>query len=324
MEKGAGGTAAVKDSTGGDAKPDSIDKEQRAMEILRKPLSEWTEEDHDFMEEYETLEPDPAGNPVDAIGIVKTISAFMGSLGANIAVDVTLDMLMKYAGEELPGGDTGVAIAAAVFSLKKGNSSLRDMPPAQRAIIEKVMRDGKTRKRLRSMYDSIVRNGFYFKTEAEKLSKKAGTGAVSAEEALVVKNRAKRENPSLSIDGYKTEASQLNMEHAMMKHGSDDVKAQFTKEKMAHGDTVRESYRISETQRGNVPLTKEDFAKIHQYREQAVKSGNVEFQPIAAKKKFESILYKVPQKDGVIHIAYRIDPVEKKLTFATMYKEKHK
>jgi hypothetical protein len=127
--------------------------------------------------------------------------------------------------------------------------------------------------------------------------------------------------PPRTFDGYKTEAAYDRIEHSMMGHGPDVVRAKISNERAGHGDKVRKRDTISETERGNVPLTKEDYQNIPKFREEAITSGSVEFQPITEKKDFESIRYKVPQDDGsVIHMVYKIDPVEKKLSFWTMWK----
>ncbi|KWT90982.1 hypothetical protein [Candidatus Magnetominusculus xianensis] len=77
-----------------------------------------------------------------------------------------------------------------------------------------------------------------------------------------------------------------------------------------------------------MPLTKEDYQKIEEYRNQAVNAklkalqkADYSFNLQKGKKDFETVEFQSRHKDGVIHMIYKVDPVNKKMTFVTMYKE---
>ncbi|MEO5361142.1 MAG: hypothetical protein H7843_11960 [Nitrospirota bacterium] len=164
--------------------------------------------------------------------------------------------------------------------------------------------------------------------EAQKKANTVSTGDVKADEANAVNAAAKVKGYSVDISGYKTETSQYQIEHSMTGHS--DVKTVISQEKQANGVTVRNKYKIPEEQRvveggkHNVSLTKNDYQNIDEYRDQAVRSGSVVYQPAKNGKNFESVKYLVPQKDGVIHMVYRIDPVSQKMIFVTMWKVGYK
>ncbi|KWT90977.1 hypothetical protein [Candidatus Magnetominusculus xianensis] len=112
--------------------------------------------------------------------------------------------------------------------------------------------------------------------------------------------------------------------------GHSDAKVEISKEREARGETVRNKYKIPEEKRvvedgkHNVPLTKEDYQNIPNYRKEALDHGSIEFQPITKSKKVESVKFMLPQNDGVIHMVYKIDPFSKKMTFVTMWKVGYK
>ncbi|MBF0457907.1 MAG: hypothetical protein HQK99_08440 [Nitrospirae bacterium] len=86
--------------------------------------------------------------------------------------------------------------------------------------------------------------------------------------------------------------------------GHSDAKIEIAKEKMAHGEKVSNKYKVREEQRvvdgkHNVSLKKEDYQNIEEYRKQATKSGNFEFQPIEGKKTSETVKYSIPRKEGL-------------------------
>ncbi|MBF0554802.1 MAG: hypothetical protein HQK96_09655 [Nitrospirae bacterium] len=306
-------------------------KEKRALEILKKPRSQWTEEEKAFMKDYDTLEANPTGNPVDAavVASLGTVAAIVKSILGNIALDVSLDALTKYAEEKFPGYAPGVGIALAALAL----GVVRGKSPEEIAkageTIKKAMLDGKMRSKLGEMFDDIATKGYYSKPEELKKITKSITGDLSAEQAEKLNRLAKRAGSSTTFDGYKTEATYEKLEHSIMGHGPDDVKKGISQERAAQGETVRPKHSLPESQRPdllqqgktNVALTKEDYQNIPKYRDEAIKSGNVKFQPITADKASESVEYIVPQRDGVIHMIYRIDPANKKMTFVTMWKE---
>ncbi|WP_420265075.1 hypothetical protein [Candidatus Magnetominusculus dajiuhuensis] len=431
MEKAEGGVLPVSDSAGDNRTPEDggaapevnieteaaasgkstedYKKDKRAMEILRKPFSEWTAKEKEFMKDYDTLEANPAGNPIDAVAFASlgTLAAILRSIFGNIVLDLSMDALMKYAEENFPGmGIRGIVLAAIILIAAKrkldaeavakaegkaaaavaeekaaadkaaadkaaadkaaadkaaadkaaadkaaadkaaadkaaadkaaadkaaadkaaadkaaADKAAADKAAADKAAADKAAADkAKSSEKIGEMYDETANYKYKAKSDAEKKANIVNTGDVTAGEA-------KKVGSSTDITGYKTEASQWDIEHSMSGHGKPEVKEKISQENEAHGEKVSPQDKIPEEQRvgkggkPNVSLTKEDYQNIPKYREEALgDEGRVVFQPRNENKKFESVEYQVRKDDGVIHMIYKVDHVNEKMTFVTMYK----
>jgi hypothetical protein len=358
MEK-AGGT--LNDSTGGNAASDNTDTENRIKAIMNKPESERTEEEKKTLKNFlDAKAAEIAKQTKDTLLTTVLAMLFAPEVSTAaivkaIASGAAMDKLTKYAEEKFPGyGAIGVVLAAIALGMAKSKYDSRAMEKAEKkaaaavaekkaaaeaekkavaekeaaaAKAEKVREAEKTKEKLGGMYDDIEKESYYSKTTEQKEAISANTGDVSTDEAKKLTDLAEKAKSSTKLDGYKTEATQDRIEHSMMGHGLPEVKKGISDEIEATGKTVRNKYKVPEEKRivrngtPNVSLTKDDYQKIPEYREEALESGSAEFQPITADKDFESILYKIPQKDGVIHMVYKIDPAEKKMRFWTMWKE---
>ncbi|MBF0457490.1 MAG: hypothetical protein HQK99_06305 [Nitrospirae bacterium] len=295
-------------------------KSQRALEILRKPYSQWTEEEKKFMKDYDTLIPNPPENPVEAFPAAKVAGAvgLVESILGNIALNVSLDKLREYAEEKFPGyeGPIGIALAALAFGMVRG------MSPAEAAkaeeTLKKAMLDGKVRKKIGEICDDIAKKGYNTMPDAVKKIVGVKTGDLSAKEAENLTKMARRANSSTNFDGVTTEVTHAGIEHSKWGHGEFGDKQKITEGAEAAGRKVKEKNITPEEQRGNVPLKKEDYQNIEKYRQEAVAAGTYEFQPKGGRK-YESVLYTAKQKNGeVVKIAYKVEG--KKLTLLTMWK----
>ncbi|MCG6553497.1 MAG: hypothetical protein L7F77_14335, partial [Candidatus Magnetominusculus sp. LBB02] len=130
------------------------------------------------------------------------------------------------------------------------------------------------------------------------------------------------EKPATKINAYKTEASQWDIEHSIEGHAEDEVKKKIADERAKY-ERVSPKYATPEADRGNMPLKKEDYQNIEKYRKQAVDAGTLEF-PHKVDGELAKVKYMVKQDDGVICIRYRVDPINGKMTFETMWKEQYK
>ncbi|MBF0456784.1 MAG: hypothetical protein HQK99_02695 [Nitrospirae bacterium] len=392
-------------------------KEKRAMEILSKPQSQWTEEDKQFLKNYDSLEANPAGNPVDAIAfaLAGPMAGIARTVAGNIAMDITMDRLTKYAEENFPGyGAIGVVLAGIALALTKGKSGAAAEEKAAAAVAEEkasaaaaeksaaeeaerkaaaeaerkaaaeaeekaaaavaeekaAEESAKTKEKLGEFYDEGANYKHDPRADARKQANKVNIGDIDAdrakkmnelaekaanEEAAKAVEKAKRDaastgrqlpkedldpskykKPATKFDGYKTEASQFDIEHSMRGHASYEVKKRISDARAAHGEAVSPKYTKAKEDRvvrgkHNVSLTKEDYQNIEKNSKEAIDNGNIEFLP-ATTSQPEKVDCLVPQeevkengvfikKGGDIHIRYKVDPVNKKLTFETMYKE---
>ncbi|MBF0488645.1 MAG: hypothetical protein HQK98_10840 [Nitrospirae bacterium] len=189
----------------------------------------------------------------------------------------------------------------------------------------------KASEKIGGIYDETANNYKYDpKAEAQKKANIVNSGDVTADDAKTVNELAKKAGSSTDVTGYKTEVSQWDIEHSMEGHAEYEVKKKISDEKEAAGETVRNKYKIPEEKRvveggkHNVSLTKEDYQNIPNYRKEAIEHGSLEFQPKTGNQTFEAVKYKIPQSDGVIHMVYRINPVNEKMTFVTMWKVGYK
>ncbi|MBF0516672.1 MAG: hypothetical protein HQK97_06060 [Nitrospirae bacterium] len=368
-------------------------KEQRSMEILRKPQTQWTQADKRFLKDYDSIEANPAGNPVDAVMfalIGGPISGIFRAIVGNIVFDITMDEVMKYAEEHFSGyGAIGIALAVLALAVAKGHMDAKKAEEAQQKLIaatnetkaaekaaaaeaeQKAAQEAenkaadaiaqqkaaeqaaqkqaaleaekkaaeesaKASEKRGEWYDETKNNSALAKSDAEKEATKVNklsTGEVKAGEAENLNQQAKKAGSDTRFDGYKTEASQERIQHSMEGHS--DIKVELAKAREARGDNVSPKDKIPEEDikgkagKRNMPLTKEDYQNIEKYRNQAAKTkspaeGRVVFQSIAGKKTIETVDYQARQKDGVIHMIYKVDPVNKKLKLVTMYKETEK
>ncbi|MBF0405657.1 MAG: hypothetical protein HQL00_17065 [Nitrospirae bacterium] len=265
-----------------------------------------------------------------------------------------MDEIMKYANEKFgKWGAIGLTLAAIILTAakvkydaksaakaeKKAAEAIAERKAAEQAAEKKATAEAekktagesaKTKEKLGKIYDETANNSALSKSDVEKEATKINTGDVKAGEAKILNEEAKKAGSPTRVDGYKTEASQKDIEHSMRGHS--DSKVEIAKEREARGDKVSRKDKIPEENikgkggKNNVPLTKEDYQKIEEYRNQAVNAkssaeGRVEFQPKKGKKDFETVDFQARQKDGVIHMIYKVDHVNKKMTFVTMYKQ---
>ncbi|MEO5358831.1 MAG: hypothetical protein H7843_00120 [Nitrospirota bacterium] len=309
-------------------------KEKRAMDILTKPQSQWTEEDKQFLKDYGSIEANPTGNPVDASASALTgpIAGILKAILGNIAMDISMDELMKYAEEKIGKWGAIGAQLALILGIAKGKYNPKAAAKAAGAGAEKKAIAGagknaaeesaKAKEKLGKIYDETKNYKYKPGAETQKKTNKVNTGDVSAKEANTVSAAANKAGSSVDIRGYKTEASQAQIEHSMNGHARGDTKRRINRERAAHGETVRPRDYVDEEKRVgprgtyNESLKKQDYQKIEEYRKQAVDNGTVEFN-----RKKRTVDYLVKQGDGVIYMRYKIDPVNKKLTFETMWKE---
>ncbi|MBF0569137.1 MAG: hypothetical protein HQK95_09785 [Nitrospirae bacterium] len=265
-----------------------------------------------------------------------------------LAMGITMDELMKYAEEKFPEyGALGIVLATIILTAAKGKLNaqaaakadekaaaavVEEKAAAEKAAVEKKAAEeaAKSSEKIGGIYDETANGSALSKSDPEKEANKIPTGDIKADQTKTLNEDAEKAGSSTRFEGYTTEASQDKIEHSIRGHS--DAKVEIAKDREAHGDKVSSQDKIPEEQRkgqggkSNVPLTKEDYQKIEEYRNQAVNAkspeeGRAVFQPKNENKKFETVDFQARQKDGVIHVIYEVDTVNKKMTFVTMYKE---
>ncbi|MBF0459158.1 MAG: hypothetical protein HQK99_14805 [Nitrospirae bacterium] len=335
----------VREPKGDDVESNIVDMERRIREIMNKPESERTKEEKELLDKYLRAKAAELGiqwkdQMLSTVMALLTVPASATALAAAIAVatasGIAMDELMRYANEKFgKWGPAGVMLAALILAAAKGKLSkiARKAEGKVRAAVAERKAAGEAAKRAKErgkIYNESANGSSLSKSDIEKEATKLNTGDVSADEAKRVNAEAQKKGVTIDITGYKTEASQDRIEHSIRGHS--DAKVEIAKAREARGEKVSPQDKIPEEQRKgnagkhNVPLKKEDYQNIEKYRREAVNpespaKGRVVFQPRNENKKFESVDYQV-QKDGeVIHMIYKIDHVNNKLTFVTMYKE---
>ncbi|MBF0516668.1 MAG: hypothetical protein HQK97_06040 [Nitrospirae bacterium] len=359
MEKSANGILLVKNSTADnaipvkDTTPDKADSKETEMdrkirELMNKPVSQLTKEEREFLDKYMNKKPADRVKPwIDA-----TVSAALavlfgaetaGALAIAMVSGVVIDEIMKYMKEKYGiTGELAAMLAPIILAIKTGKINAASAAKAEQkaavAVAEQKAAEesAKASEKRGEWYDETKNNSALAKSDAEKEATKVNklsTGEVKAGEAENLNQQAKKAGSDTRFDGYKTEASQERIQHSMEGHS--DIKVELAKAREARGDNVSPKDKIPEEDikgkagKRNMPLTKEDYQNIEKYRNQAAKTkspaeGRVVFQSIAGKKTIETVDYQARQKDGVIHMIYEVDPVNKKLTLVTMYKTTEK
>lgn len=353
MEKAASGILDVKNLSatnpipvrepkGDDVESNLVDMDRRIREIMNKPESERTKEEKELLEKYLRDKAAELGiqwkdQMLSTVMALLTVPASATALAAAMAVatasGIAMDELMRYANEKFgKWGPAGIMLAALILAAAKGKLSkiARKAEEKVRAAVAERKAAGeavKSQGRIGEIYDETAAYKYEAKSDAEKEAIKLNTGDVKVDEAKPINEAATKAGSSTDITGYKTEASQWQIEHSMTGHS--DAKVKIANEKIAHGKKVSKKEKTPEEQRvvdgkHNVSLKKEDYQNIEEYRKQATKSGDFEFQPIKGDKYSETVKYSIPKEDGVIKMVYRIDPVNQKMTFVTMWKEGYK
>ncbi|WP_420266415.1 hypothetical protein [Candidatus Magnetominusculus dajiuhuensis] len=349
----AGDNAAeVEDNKGVNITNNDSELEKRIRKILSKPKSKWTKEDNELIAEYLRAKAAEIGKQWKNAVLTMVLTLMFGAesvpaILAAMAMGIALDELMKYAEEKFPGyGALGVMLAAAVLIAAKGKLNAQaaakadekaaaavveekaaaEEAAAEKAAVEKKAAEeaAKSSEKIGGIYDETANGSSLSKSDPEKEANKITTGDIKANQAKTLNEQAEKAGSSTRFDGYTTEASQATIEHSIRGHS--DAKVEIAKEREAQGYKVSPQDKIPEEQRkgqggkSNVPLTKGDYQNIPKYREEAIDKGRVVFQPINGNKLFETVEFQVPQSDGVIHMIYRVDRVNNKMTFVTMYK----
>ncbi|MCG6552856.1 MAG: hypothetical protein L7F77_11045 [Candidatus Magnetominusculus sp. LBB02] len=275
-----------------------------------------------------------------------------------IAKDMAMDEIIKYANEKFPGyGAIGIALAALALSAAKvikgikgfSRATAKDAAKAEGPILERKAAEkaekaatdaekatlnaekkaseeaAKRADERGKIYDETVHNKYDPKAVERKKANIFSHGDINADEAARLNEEAAKAGSSTKFDGYKAEATQKDIEHSMIGHSKDKV--EIAKKREASGEKIGKTDKIPENEikgkggKYNMPLKKEDYQKIEEYRKEAYgKDGRIVFQPANKNKEFETIEYQLQKDGGVIHMIYEVDPVNKKMKFVTMYK----
>ncbi|KWT76845.1 hypothetical protein [Candidatus Magnetominusculus xianensis] len=358
MEKGSSGMLRVSDSTADNTQRDVVesnltDMDRRIREIMNKPASERTKEENEILNKFIHDKAAEISQPWKDGLLSASLAALLGAnsaaaIATALASGVAVDEIMKYANEKFgKWGAIGLTLAAIILTAAKVKYDAKSAAKAEKKAAEAIAErkaateaekkaaeeSAKTKEKLGKIYDETANNSALSKSDAEKEATKIKTGDIKAKGAKTLNEQAEKAGSSTRFDGYTTEATQDRIEHSMRGHS--DAKVEIAKEREARGDKVSPMDKIPEEYvkgkggKHNVPLTKEDYQKIEEYRNQAVNAkspaeGRVVFQSKKGEKDFETVDFQVRRKDGVIHEIYKVDPVNKKLKFVTMYKETEK
>ncbi|MEO5361599.1 MAG: hypothetical protein H7843_14335, partial [Nitrospirota bacterium] len=249
-----------------------------------------------------------------------------GAIGLTLAAIILTAAKVKYDAKSAAKAEKKAADAIAERKAA-AEAEKKAVVEAEKKAAEE---SAKTKEQLGKIYDETANNSALSKSDVEKEATKIKTGDIKAKDAKTLNEQAEKAGSSTRFDGYTTEASQAQIEHSIRGHS--DAKVEIAKEREARGDKVSRKDKIPEEEikgkggKHNVSLTKEDYQKIEEYRNQALNAkstedGRVVFQSKKGEKDFETVEFQSRQKDGIIYMIYKVAPVNKKMTFLTMYKE---